>query len=264
MLPTPRVVFTAPRTYSQILTAVKRRWKLLSPALEACPSWMISAGGQRERMTGKWQPCLQQQWPPLSSGQLAMGWHLTISRLRRPSSGRGGEDEEGTCGDGGSWCQQCPVQQDRYKVARSMARFAAHTQRPPRHPAEGGAQGYGSAPPPHGQMGLSPANCRKVITACVQFIAMFGAELWHKGDHVLGTMGQADELQLLVNQEAWAMTGCLWTTNLGALSMELGLRATTAQPKNRQRRFRLPLLSLLQGDQGRGIVGARTAIGRWL
>ena len=28
-----------------------------------------------------------------------------------------------------------------------------------------------------GQMGLSPANCRKVMMACVQSVAMFGAEL---------------------------------------------------------------------------------------
>ena len=40
-----------------------------------------------------------------------------------------------------------------------------------------------------GQMGLSPANCRKVVTACVQSVAMFGSELWWKGDHVRGTMG---------------------------------------------------------------------------
>jgi len=105
---------------------------------------------------------------------------------------KGGEEGVGTHGDGGSWRQQCPVQQDHYKVAWSMAQFAAHNQRPPRHTAEGGVQGYGSAPPPHGQMGLSPANCRKVMTACVQFVTMFGAELWRKGDQVWGTMGQAD------------------------------------------------------------------------
>ena len=32
------------------------------------------------------------------------------------------------------------------------------------------------------QMGLSPANCRKEMTACIQSIAMFGSELWWKGD----------------------------------------------------------------------------------
>jgi len=52
-----------------------------------------------------------------------------------------------------------------------------------------------------GQMGLSPANCRKDMTACIQSAAMFGSELWWKGDHVTGTKGRAEELQLLVNQE---------------------------------------------------------------
>jgi len=102
------------------------------------------------------------------------------------------------------------------------------------------------------------------MTACVQSVAMFGPELWWKGDHVRGTMGQADELQLLVNQEARATTGCFRTTNLGALSMESGLRAAATQLENRQRRFGLWLLSLPQGDQAREIVGAPTEIGRRL
>jgi len=115
-----------------------------------------------------------------------------------------------------------------------------------------------------GQMGLAPANCRKVMTACVQSVAMFGSELWWKGDHVRGTIGQADEVQLLVNQEAWATTGCFRTTNLGALSMESGLRAAVMQLENRKRQFGLRLLSLPQGDQAREIVGAPTGIGRRL
>jgi len=113
-----------------------------------------------------------------------------------------------------------------------------------------------------GQMGLSPANCRKVMTACVQSVAMFGAELWWKGDLAEGTIGRAKELQLLVNQEARATTGCFRTTNLGALSMESGLRAATAQLENRQRRFGLRLLSLPEGDQAREVVGAPSGIGR--
>jgi len=65
------------------------------------------------------------------------------------------------------------------------------------------------------------------MTACVQSVATFGSELWWKRDHVPGAIGRADELQLLVNQEARATTGCFRTTNLGALSMESGLRAAT-------------------------------------
>ena len=93
---------------------------------------------------------------------------------------------------------------------------------------------------------------------------MFGAELWWKGDLVEGTISRAKELQLLVNQEARATTGCFRTTNLGALSMEAGLRAATAQLENRQRRFGLRLLSLPEGDQAREVVGAPTEIGRRL
>jgi len=113
-----------------------------------------------------------------------------------------------------------------------------------------------------GQMGLSPANCRNVMTACIR--SMFGSELWWKGDHVPGTMGRAEELQLLVNQEARATTGCFRTTNLGDLSMESGLWAATTQLENRQRRFGLRLLSLLQGNQAREVAGAPTEIGRRL
>ena len=115
-----------------------------------------------------------------------------------------------------------------------------------------------------GQMGRSPANCRKVMMACIQSVAMFGAELWWKGDHVTGTMGRAQELQRLINQQAQATMGCFRTTNLGALRMEASLRAATAQLENRQRWFRLRLLSLPQGDQALKVVGAPTELDRRL
>lgn len=35
-----------------------------------------------------------------------------------------------------------------------------------------------------GQIGLSPANCRKVVTARIQSAGMFGSGLWWKGDQV--------------------------------------------------------------------------------
>jgi len=95
-------------------------------------------------------------------------------------------------------------------------------------------------------------------------VFLFGAELWWKGDLAEGTIGRANELQLLVNQEAQATTGCFRTTNLGALSMESGLRSAAAQLENRQRRSGLRLLSLPEGDQAREVVGALTEIGRRL
>jgi hypothetical protein len=46
--------------------------------------------------------------------------------------------------------------------------------------------------------------------------------------------------------------------------MESGLRPATAQLENRQRRFGLRLLGLLDGDQARELVGAASLIGKRL
>jgi len=115
-----------------------------------------------------------------------------------------------------------------------------------------------------GQMGLSPANCRKVMMVCIQSTTMFGAELWWKGDYTTGTQGRVEEIQRLANQEARATTGCFRTTNLGVLSMESGIRAVAAQLENRQRHIGLRLFILPQGDQAQEVVGAPTQIGRRL
>jgi len=66
-----------------------------------------------------------------------------------------------------------------------------------------------------GQMGISPANCRKVMTAYIQSVAMFRSELWWKGDRIRGTIGQTNELQFLVSQQVCTTTGYFRTTNLG-------------------------------------------------
>jgi len=77
-------------------------------------------------------------------------------------------------------------------------------------------------------------------------------------------VSRANGLQLLVNRQARATTGTFQTTNLGALSMESGLRPATNQLENRQRRFGLRLLSLPRGEKSRRIIGADTAIGKRL
>jgi hypothetical protein len=113
-----------------------------------------------------------------------------------------------------------------------------------------------------GRIGLTPVNRRKVMTACIQSVAMFGAELWWKGDKMQGTIDRGKELQTLVNKQARAVTRCFGTTNLGALAMETGLRPAASQLENRLRRYGLRLLSLPAGDHGREVVGARSGIGR--
>jgi len=74
----------------------------------------------------------------------------------------------------------------------------------------------------------------------------------------------AKELQVMVNREVRATTGCFRITTQGALALESGLRPASNQLENRQRRFGLRLLSLPQGAMAREIVCARTAIGKRL
>jgi hypothetical protein len=102
----------------------------------------------------------------------------------------------------------------------------------------------------------------EVMTACIQSVAMFGSELWWKGNSVVGTIERAEELQILVNRQGRAVTGCFRLTNMGALAMESGLRPAAAQLENRRRRFGLRLLSLPQGNQAKEVVGARSGIGK--
>ena len=42
---------------------------------------------------------------------------------------------------------------------------------------------------------------------CVRSVAMFGSELWWKGNQKHGAVGRAADLQVLVNQEARATMG---------------------------------------------------------
>jgi len=123
-----------------------------------------------------------------------------------------------------------------------------------------------------GQVGLSSENCRRVQTACVQAAALFGAELWWKGDNVHGMGGRRDAVQRLVNQEAQLTTGAFRTTNQGALSLESGIKPAATQLDNRLRRFALRLASLPRGDQARRLVEAsgssieqrlQSALGCW-
>jgi hypothetical protein len=62
-----------------------------------------------------------------------------------------------------------------------------------------------------------------------------GVELRWNGEKNRGTKGGASEIQLLVNQEARAVTGYFQTINLGALAMDSGLRLVAAQLENRER-----------------------------
>jgi len=112
-----------------------------------------------------------------------------------------------------------------------------------------------------GQMGLTSANCRKVMIACVQAVALYGSELWWQGEGEPGMVGAEEELQKMVSQQARAVTGCFRTTNLGALMAEASLRPAAAQLENRQRRFATRLLTLPEGSEAKKVVGADSKLG---
>jgi len=96
-----------------------------------------------------------------------------------------------------------------------------------------------------GRMVFSPADCREVMAACIQSVAMFGLELWWKGSQTRGTIGQANQLQLLVNQEARATTGWFRTTNLGACQWSRNIyRRGYVSPATHQPATLLDLLSV--------------------
>jgi len=76
-----------------------------------------------------------------------------------------------------------------------------------------------------GQVGLSPENCRRVQSTCVQAAALFGSELWWK--EKTPTAWSAGERM----SKSWS------TRRQGALSLESGTKPAAAQLDNRQRRF---------------------------
>jgi len=146
-------------------------------------------------------------------------------------------------------------------VARSVAGLTTHAQGAPRHQPQEREERAHPAAPAHRAARPLPGELQEGHDGLHPVSRHVRAELWWKGEGARGTVGRANDLHLLVNQQARATTGAFRTTNLGALSMESGLRPAGNQLENRQRWFGLRLLSLPQGDRAREVVGARTAMG---
>ena len=90
-----------------------------------------------------------------------------------------------------------------------------------------------------GKYGLASGLVRRVQIAAVQSVALYGAELWWKGQK-----DAANELQKLINKQARAITGALPTTSIDLLIKEAGL--TPAEPllDYRERKYALRGLKL--------------------
>jgi hypothetical protein len=112
-----------------------------------------------------------------------------------------------------------------------------------------------------GNMGLVPENVRRTQVACVQAVALYGSELWWKGEGEKGTIGRASDIQSLTNQQARAITGCFKSTNAGQLVLMSGLRPAHSLLNNRGRRYALRMATLPEGDQARELLGAPSELG---
>jgi hypothetical protein len=67
--------------------------------------------------------------------------------------------------------------------------------------------------------GLNPEGCQRIQIAAVQAVALYGAELWWKGQK-----NSTQEVQMILNEQGRRTTGCFRTTPQGALMNDAGLR----------------------------------------
>src|SRR5271154_29236 len=87
--------------------------------------------------------------------------------------------------------------------------------------------------------GLSPGLVRRVQIAAVQSVALYGAELWWRGQKTW-----ANNLQRLINRQARSITGALSTTPIGPLVNEAALIPAVPLLEDRQRKYALRALQL--------------------
>ena len=93
-----------------------------------------------------------------------------------------------------------------------------------------------------GNHGLSPGLVRRIQIAVVQSIALYGSEIWWKGQKTW-----AEDIQRLINRQARSITGALKTSPIGPLIKEAALDPAVPLLENRQRRFALRALKLPTG-----------------
>jgi hypothetical protein len=93
-----------------------------------------------------------------------------------------------------------------------------------------------------GRYGLNPVNARKVQTATVQLIALYGSELWWDSQS-----GREQDLQKLVNKSARCTMGMFRTTAIFPLIKEAGFRPAISLLNNRRRRFAKQLIGMPDG-----------------
>jgi len=103
--------------------------------------------------------------------------------------------------------------------------------------------------------GLNPGSCQRIQVAAVQAVAMYGSELWWRGQK-----DRAQEVQKLLNEQGRRITGCFRTTPQGALMNEAGLRPAEAMLNNRVRRYKLRQMKMPDGNGGGRMLKLRRGV----
>lgn len=81
-----------------------------------------------------------------------------------------------------------------------------------------------------GSYGLAPGLVRRIQVAAVQSIALYGTELWWRGQKTMSC-----KVQQLINRQARAITGMYPSTPIQALMSEAGLVPAQTLLNHRQR-----------------------------
>ena len=97
--------------------------------------------------------------------------------------------------------------------------------------------------------GLVPGLVRRIQLAVVQSTALYGAELWWKGQKNHG-----QTIQKLLNRQARSITGMYPSTPLHPLLCEAGLVPASTLLNHRQRQYAGRLLSLPDNDPAKDIL----------
>jgi ribonuclease HI len=97
--------------------------------------------------------------------------------------------------------------------------------------------------------GLPPGLARRIQVAAVQSVALFGAELWWRGQK-----DRLDGIQTMINRQARAVTGMLKTTPVGPLVKEAGLAPAEILLEARQLNYTTRLLGLPDDNPAKGVL----------
>jgi ribonuclease HI len=97
--------------------------------------------------------------------------------------------------------------------------------------------------------GLAPGLVHRIQVAAVQSVALYGAELWWRGQK-----DQLTGMQRMINRQARAITGMLKTTPIGLLNREAGLTPAEVLLEGRQLRYTARLLGLPEDSPARSIL----------